>query len=78
MISNFLVKIACFIIKFYQQVIGPFLMPRCRFFPSCSEYSWQSFTRFGFALGIFLTIKRLLKCQPFHRGGFDPVPSGKK
>lgn len=78
MINNFLVKVACLVIKFYQRIIGPFLAPRCRFFPSCSEYAWESFTRFGFASGIFLTIKRLLKCQPFHKGGFDPVPSCKK
>jgi putative membrane protein insertion efficiency factor len=63
-----------FLIKTYQKIISPILPARCRFFPSCSNYGKESFLRFGFILGMYLTIRRLLKCHPLHEGGFDPVP----
>jgi putative membrane protein insertion efficiency factor len=62
------------IIKLYRAVISPFLPARCRFYPSCSEYSLTAFMKYGFFKGFFLTVKRLLKCHPLHPGGFDPVP----
>lgn len=70
--------LALVVIRFYQLFISPFLPPACRFFPSCSVYAYTSFKQFGFFLGMMLTTKRLLKCQPFHKGGFDPVPHAKK
>ncbi|WP_226034840.1 membrane protein insertion efficiency factor YidD [Aquibacillus saliphilus] len=62
------------LIKFYQKIISPIKPPTCRFYPTCSQYGLESFTRFGFFKGIYLTIKRIMKCHPFHPGGFDPVP----
>lgn len=74
---NPLVWLILLLIRLYQVLISPWLAKRCRFFPSCSHYAYDSFTRFGFAKGMFFTAKRLLKCHPFHEGGFDPVPTCK-
>jgi len=62
------------LIKFYKYFISPLLPPRCRFYPSCSSYGLEAIQRYGAAKGSYLTIKRLLKCHPFHEGGIDPVP----
>ncbi|MFG6148804.1 membrane protein insertion efficiency factor YidD [Halobacillus sp. B23F22_1] len=62
------------IITFYRRFISPLTPPSCRFVPTCSEYGIESFRRFGFIKGSWLTIRRILKCHPFHKGGFDPVP----
>ena len=61
-------------IRFYQLLVSPLLGPRCRFYPSCSDYSLLAFQRFGFFKGAYLTVRRLLKCHPLHPGGFDYVP----
>jgi putative membrane protein insertion efficiency factor len=61
------------LIRFYQRFISPFLGPRCRFYPSCSEYSRQSFMRHGLLVGLCRSIVRMSKCHPFHPGGYDPV-----
>ncbi|MCA1009343.1 membrane protein insertion efficiency factor YidD [Halobacillus halophilus] len=66
------------LIKFYRKGISPFFPPSCRFQPTCSEYGLEAFKRFGFLKGAYLTIKRILKCHPFHKGGFDPVPDKDK
>lgn len=63
-----------FLIKIYQMTISPFLGARCRFDPSCSNYAYLAFKRFPFYLAIWYSGKRILKCHPFHRGGFDPLP----
>lgn len=60
-------------IKIYQAAISPLLGNRCRFHPSCSEYLVGSIESFGCRKGIVRGIKRLIKCHPFHRGGYDPV-----
>ncbi|MET3682245.1 putative membrane protein insertion efficiency factor [Alkalibacillus flavidus] len=62
------------IIKLYQRFISPMLGPTCRFHPTCSSYSLTAFERFGVFKGFYLSVKRILKCHPFHPGGFDPVP----
>jgi putative membrane protein insertion efficiency factor len=62
------------IIKFYKFFISPLLGSNCRFYPSCSSYSLEALTRHGAIIGSYLTLKRLLKCHPFHQGGIDPVP----
>lgn len=60
-------------LKLYQAVISPALGPRCKFYPSCSEYAVQAIMRFGILRGLVLAAWRLLRCNPFSHGGFDPV-----
>lgn len=67
-------KIMVGIIRFYQIVISPLKPPTCRFYPTCSHYGLESVKRFGAIKGGWLTVKRIVKCHPFHPGGFDPVP----
>ena len=62
------------IIKFYKYFISPLLGDRCRFYPSCSSYSLEALQLHGVVTGSYLSLKRLLKCHPFHEGGIDPVP----
>ncbi|MDC9715281.1 MAG: membrane protein insertion efficiency factor YidD [Gammaproteobacteria bacterium] len=61
-------------IKFYQLFISPLLGSNCRFSPTCSQYSYDAVTEYGFFKGLSLSIKRIGKCHPWHDGGFDPVP----
>lgn len=70
MLSKMMIKI----IRFYQIVISPLKPPTCRFYPTCSHYGLEAVQRYGAFKGGWLTIKRILKCQPFHPGGMDPVP----
>jgi putative membrane protein insertion efficiency factor len=63
-----------FLITLYQRLLSPWLPPTCRFTPSCSQYAKEALSRYGVFQGIFLAGKRLLKCHPFHTGGYDPVP----
>ncbi|MCG3086270.1 membrane protein insertion efficiency factor YidD [Anoxybacillus sp. LAT_35] len=62
------------LIRFYQRFISRLKPPTCRFYPTCSHYGLEAIRRFGALKGGYLTIKRILKCHPFHPGGFDPVP----
>jgi len=62
------------VIRVYQRTISPLLPPACRFTPSCSEYAAQAIERYGAARGSVMAVKRLLRCHPWHPGGFDPVP----
>ena len=62
------------IIKIYKFFISPLLGDNCRFYPSCSSYSIEAFENHGVFIGFYLTLRRLLKCHPFHEGGIDPVP----
>ena len=62
------------LLAFYGYFISPLLGNHCRFYPSCSSYAQTAFSRFGFFKGCYLTVKRLLRCQPFNAGGIDPVP----
>lgn len=66
------------IIKFYRKFISPIKPPSCRFMPTCSEYGLTAIRRFGAIKGGYLTIKRILKCHPFHPGGIDLVPEAKR
>jgi uncharacterized protein len=67
-------KVFLAIIRFYQLIISPLKPPTCRFYPTCSHYGMEAVQRFGALKGGWLTIKRILKCHPFHPGGLDPVP----
>jgi len=62
------------VIRGYQIVISPALPPSCRFTPSCSQYALEAVRRYGALKGSWLAARRLARCHPFHRGGFDPVP----
>lgn len=66
------------IIHFYRRAISPLKPPTCRFYPTCSQYGLEAIQRFGALKGGWLTIKRILKCNPFHPGGIDYVPEKKK
>ncbi|MFB4210893.1 membrane protein insertion efficiency factor YidD [Shouchella sp. JSM 1781072] len=66
------------IIRFYRKYISSVLPPRCRFYPTCSQYGLTAIEQHGAIKGSYLTIKRILKCHPFHPGGFDHVPEVKK
>ena len=66
-------RIATAPLKLYQAVISPALGPRCKFYPSCSEYAVQAIMRFGILRGLVLAAWRLLRCNPFSHGGLDPV-----
>ncbi|HHE48359.1 MAG TPA: membrane protein insertion efficiency factor YidD [Candidatus Acetothermia bacterium] len=61
-------------IRVYQRGISPLLPRRCRFYPSCSEYAAQAILTHGVVRGGWLSLKRILKCGPWHPGGYDPVP----
>lgn len=62
------------IIRLYRYLASPWVGNQCRFYPTCSHYAEEAFQQYGFFKGCFLTLKRLLKCHPFHSGGIDFVP----
>ncbi|MDJ1110164.1 membrane protein insertion efficiency factor YidD [Macrococcoides caseolyticum] len=66
------------LIKFYRKFISPMTPPACRFHPTCSQYGLEAVETHGAMKGGYLTVKRILKCHPFHPGGFDPVPPKKE
>lgn len=61
------------ILRSYKRFISPLLPPACRFSPSCSEYMLEAVSRYGAGKGIYLGMKRILRCHPFSKGGYDPV-----
>lgn len=63
------------LVRGYQLFISPAFGNRCRFHPSCSQYSIEALRTHGALMGSWLTLRRLLRCHPLHPGGFDPVPS---
>ncbi|MBQ1510911.1 MAG: membrane protein insertion efficiency factor YidD [Selenomonadaceae bacterium] len=67
-------KILIFLIKFYRDFLSPLKAPSCRFVPTCSEYAWIAVERYGALKGGWLALRRILRCHPFHKGGYDPVP----
>jgi putative membrane protein insertion efficiency factor len=66
--------LVAFLIRIYQWTVSPLLGPRCRFYPSCSQYAREAVLRFGVLAGGALALKRLGRCHPWNPGGFDPVP----
>ncbi len=64
-----------YIIRLYRRYVSPLLPPTCRFVPTCSEYALEAFKKKNAFTAAWLTIKRILKCHPFHPGGYDPLSS---
>ena len=62
------------IIRFYQKCISPLFPPTCRYYPTCSAYFIQALQKYGFFKGSYLGVRRILRCHPWHEGGYDPVP----
>lgn len=61
------------LLRGYKRFVSPLLPRMCRFSPSCSEYAYEALGRYGLLRGSLMTLKRLVRCHPFHPGGFDPV-----
>ena len=74
MINRILIYPFIIIIKFYQSFISPLIGSNCRYTPTCSTYSIDSLKKHGLIKGIFLSIKRISKCNSLFKGGYDPVP----
>ena len=70
-------RILLALIRFYQRQISPLFPPCCRFTPTCSQYALEAIQVHGAAKGVFLALKRILRCNPLFPGGYDPVPPRK-
>ena len=68
-----MVKILISAVKFYQKWLSPLKPPSCRFVPTCSTYAIEALQKYGVWRGTFLTLKRILRCNPFCKGGYDPL-----
>lgn len=68
-------RFAILIIRFYQRFISKYLLPgaRCRFYPTCSQYAIEAYEKYGFFKGTYKAASRILRCHPFHEGGYDPL-----
>lgn len=66
--------ILIFLVRIYKWVISPLLPNSCRFYPTCSDYTIEALHKHGAILGLWLGLKRILRCNPFNKGGYDPVP----
>lgn len=67
-------KLFLFLIRFYRRNISPLKQPCCRFIPTCSEYALEAIEKYGALKGSWLALRRLLRCHPLCKGGYDPVP----
>jgi uncharacterized protein len=68
------VRALVFLIELYRNTVSPLRLPTCRFTPTCSQYAVDALTEYGVVRGSWLTLVRLAKCGPWHRGGWDPIP----
>ena len=73
-VKNLPMKGMLVMLRFYKREISPMLPPCCRYTPTCSEYAMQAVEKYGAVKGGWLADKRILRCHPFHEGGYDPVP----
>jgi len=71
--TNILQKAILALIWFYKHAISPHFPPSCRYYPSCSTYAFEAVVKYGAIRGSYMTIKRILRCHPLSRGGYDPV-----
>lgn len=72
--KKFLAKPLIWLVRAYQLAISPLLPPSCRFYPSCSHYAIEALQRHGPIKGLWLSLRRVGRCNPWHPGGHDPVP----
>lgn len=63
-----------FVVQLYRNTVSPLRLPSCRFTPTCSQYAVDALTEYGLVRGGWLTVARLARCGPWHRGGWDPIP----
>jgi putative membrane protein insertion efficiency factor len=68
-------KVALLVLRLYKAAVSPLLPPCCRFHPSCSDYCAEAIRRHGLSAGLWMGLRRLCRCHPFHPGGVDPVPA---
>ena len=73
-VKNLPMKGMLVMLRFYKREISPMMPPCCRYTPTCSEYAMQAVEKYGAVKGGWLAAKRILRCHPFHEGGYDPVP----
>ena len=69
----FMKKVIISCIKFYRKFISPLKRPSCRFYPTCSQYTLEAVEKYGALKGGFMGIRRILRCHPYNKGGYDPV-----
>ena len=67
-------RILMWMIRAYQVILSPFFGQQCRFYPTCSQYALEAINRHGAIVGSYYTIRRLMRCHPWHAGGHDPIP----
>jgi putative membrane protein insertion efficiency factor len=72
--SNPAVRVSLGLVRIYQKLVSPLLRDNCRYYPTCSHYTYEAIEVHGAARGSWLGIKRIGRCHPFHEGGMDPVP----
>ena len=73
-VKNLPMKGMLVMLRFYKREISPMLPPCCRYIPTCSQYALEAVEKYGAVKGGWLAAKRILRCHPFHEGGYDPVP----
>jgi len=67
-------RILISIVSFYRRNVSPLSSPKCRYFPTCSAYALEALEKYGACKGGFLALRRIFRCHPFRKGGYDPVP----
>ena len=67
-------RLLLLLVQFYRSWISPLLPPSCRYYPTCSAYAMEAIERYGACRGGWMALRRILRCHPFHAGGYDPVP----
>lgn len=71
---SLMAKFLLLIVRAYQYVLSPYFGTQCRFTPTCSQYAVEALKKHGAIKGSYLTVRRLLRCHPWHDGGYDPIP----